>query len=1356
MRERRWILFLALAGVVTFTGVYLGWKVAEGNERIRQLILTRIRPFLAEGSDIGSVEVGIGRVRFHDIVLMPRDSSYTLKVDHAEISYSLWNLARNRFVIYKASNEAVFVRPTLIMRGIPAQPADTVSVRQNGILPNVSDMIGTIRRITLARAEMYIESPEGEQILLAHELNGWLHNPGGRLASFRLAGNVFSSSRRNISIEGELDLLHNQVTTIEAAVEDSKLGFNLPLLLPKYIEALDGQVTGEFAYRRGSVPAGSLTVKHGVLALKNSNLHFRDVTLSGTLTGRDMVIHGDIPNFNGIPFAINGHVNRIFRPVADLKIEFPDFSLRRFLRETLPDKRLPLDGTMQASFHVYGPFDNPGVEGRFLSGDFSIAGIVFDGFITELEYRNLRLNVTGEGKHRNGMSLQLSGSSLLRDSLYIENGAMRISGDAGSLITALPANITSVPSLVEMRLQGGLASISGEGRGHIGFGSESGEMMILRPQFSYTHETLHLEAAAGRKQYLDAVVSGLLTAHPEWDISFKEVEDFIGPLGGRNLATRLENIDISGRCSGTPEQWRLQSEGRLYSAYGERLVADMLLENRQQRDGARNWTLDGNYYGEDDSALAVDAAGMHTREALTVTSASVGTLADFSGMFSLNNDLHRKGRLRLNNFSLEELHRFFPELRDFQGTLSGGAVWREEGDDQITDFDVSFRNGILHNSKQYDADVHYTRLNGRVTDAGFQLKQGEQAVVIGKADLDSTGRLNGTVSGSGIDVGDLLLAATGSDILAGTGGFSMDIQREHSLTAAAVTLKIPSGTLGPLPFRDLQVEAVDTTYPGQTWPLGVLTIVDGSLRYGDSLTVRSWGTLDHGGGGMSDISVLAAGNVLSPLSRLSRTVRNAEGYGELFVRFAGSGGQLIPGSGHLTITGGGIAFTDVIDGIENLHAAAELPVNSRLVDIADISGTSEKGTFTVTNRFTGALPSGLEPLDLQRLSLSLGVLRLNTSQRGLRLHFPGLMEPGEKGWIVFAGLGDEQSFLIGGPADAPHLRGSLNLRDVRLTYPFLDIGLAPSPEPSFIERVEWDLEVLPVKDVYYVRQIDNPLGNIYIDLQLRDNTGGLRIAGSAAGGGVEVWGDLISTAGTIEAIDHVFRPERITFEYPRGSTDPIFNGRASTIIIDSLGTPATVWLEMTSINDETGLEQSGGPWGKVRFRVTSDNPNLTRTEADLMSALGYSASQLKDRAYSAIGLQVENWIFRPLLRPIERGLRRYFGLDVVRFSSRFSSNLVQMQNLSGGQWDPLQLLRSSRVTVGKYLASGLFMTYTGQVNSYNPYMLHTQGLGFRHALILEYSIRPDLFLEMEYSYDSQLLAERREDKRIWLRHIFPF
>ena len=148
--------------------------------------------------------------------------------------------------------------------------------------------------------------------------------------------------------------------------------------------------------------------------------------------------------------------------------------------------------------------------------------------------------------------------------------------------------------------------------------------------------------------------------------------------------------------------------------------------------------------------------------------------------------------------------------------------------------------------------------------------------------------------------------------------------------------------------------------------------------------------------------------------------------------------------------------------------------------------------------------------------------------------------------------------------------------------------------------------------------------------------------------------------------------------------------------------------------------------------------------------------KISERAYDALGMRVEDVVIRPLLRPIERGLRSYLGLDMVRFYSMFSRNLFQIQMRSDIGFDPWLLLRSTRLMVGKYLAPGFLFTYSGQVQSGPIFQYLTHGLGFRHALTLEYTIRPDLFLQMEYTYDSQLLSDRREDKRVWIRHIFPF
>jgi hypothetical protein len=170
------------------------------------------------------------------------------------------------------------------------------------------------------------------------------------------------------------------------------------------------------------------------------------------------------------------------------------------------------------------------------------------------------------------------------------------------------------------------------------------------------------------------------------------------------------------------------------------------------------------------------------------------------------------------------------------------------------------------------------------------------------------------------------------------------------------------------------------------------------------------------------------------------------------------------------------------------------------------------------------------------------------------------------------------------------------------------------------------------------------------------------------------------------------------------------------------------------------------------------NPNLGDTEGELLASLGYSPSNISQMATNLIGISADNLIFRPLFRPFERQLERTLGLDMVRFSSRFTRNLIEMNLRDERNFEinsKLFLLRSTKLMIGKYLANRLLFIYTGQLEAGMDYRYQHEGIGFRHILGLEYRINPTLLLQMEYDYNSLLLWQK-EDKKIMLRHSFPF
>ena len=197
-------------------------------------------------------------------------------------------------------------------------------------------------------------------------------------------------------------------------------------------------------------------------------------------------------------------------------------------------------------------------------------------------------------------------------------------------------------------------------------------------------------------------------------------------------------------------------------------------------------------------------------------------------------------------------------------------------------------------------------------------------------------------------------------------------------------------------------------------------------------------------------------------------------------------------------------------------------------------------------------------------------------------------------------------------------------------------------------------------------------------------------------------------------------------------------------------------MSKKAVDDIVRQETIRGRWDQIRFKLTTDNPNLGTNEAQILASLGYSTETLQDKAFDAIGISTENILFRPLYRPVERRLENLFNLDYVRFSSRFTRNLIA-SNLSDNIElnSRLALLRSTKIVVGKYLAERLFLQYTGQVESGIDYKYKEQNIGLRHTIGLEFRINPKLLLELEYDYNSMIYANR-DDKRIVLRHWFPF
>jgi hypothetical protein len=1348
-----------MAAILTtlIVGGYVGWRAIGAEEKIKQVLLARIRPFLAMESDIENVDVDLRSLHLRGVKLAPRDRSFYMEIEEIRLSLNLWNLIKHGFKLHKITHDMVLIRPSIYVRqlnGINGEESE--EWLDTG---KVVDELGFVERITVTNAEVFFEDSTGERIQVAHSLNGWLLSDPKDSATVRLSGKTFNSRLNNLFMDGKLNLLAGRFAKMHVQIKDFRPYIELPFLLPNYLQITAGIMNGEFFFEQGSESSGFLDLKDGTISFRNANLTFEGVNARSTLKTKDLLIQGSVKRFNGSPFVLSGQIRNIFDPEVDLEVKCSRFDIQKFLRQVLPESRFSIKGTAKFGIKVTGSTVNPVLVGNFDFSNLDVYGIKFSEFDATVGVEDTILTLAGNGTQSEGVELDFGGELDLTVSRPTTLFSMNVQGD---LQTSLPAwmkkRVERFESDVNLKLTGELADLTGEINGEMSLFAGESSTLHLKPYIKYMDNKLIVDIPSTDKFRIYGEVFSPFREDLRWDIQAEGMENFVSLVISQDMERAVRSLALEGSLQGRGDSWEVSASASNILERGEPCVMELRLTSQKDRSEKRSISLRALYFGNQGEEIPVQAEGTIIKQELFIDQFEIGDFVTLEGRYPLGSDGQFGCRAKFTDFLIDKLHPVFPGLQAYSGEIRGDIKLTGSKNEPEVDLDLALVNGMFHNIGLFEGNLEFRVKGSKFKFARLKLLQNGATLFAGEAERTQGDSIYGEFTGNGIDFSDVIYAFTGKQIFNGHGSTGIIVNGTIESPRLVASLEIKNGSIGSISFQELTAEVVDSLSFDNDILSGKLSIVKGRLDRSDGLKVLFWGDVYHGKEQELDVSVLAEGNVLGFLPELSGVVQKAHGSGEIYLRLAGALDEWILGTGRMSLKNGSIELASFVKKIDNLNGSAVLNKDERFIKISHLSGNIDGEEFSLTNRFIEEESEEYVPLVINGLGVQVGVLQIVTTGKGIRAHLPGFMEEGEEGWLALEGLDEEDYFIVAGPGSSPMFQGTLLLSDLQLTYPFLpvevDTGISQTLE--FLKRVNWDLRVVPKEDVHYVRSIESPFGNVDADLLLRNSYGEIYLQGIIREDDLKVFGNLISMDGSITVLDNYFKPERITMDYPKGTSYPIFRGRAYTTVTDSMGMPSTVWLTISVIDDQTGEEMRSGTWDNVQFRFTTDNPNLGRTEADLLSALGYSADNITDRAYDALGMQVENMLFRPIFRPIERGIKRHLGLDIVHFHSMFSRNIMQIQTMEGVGFNPMHIFRSTKLTLGKYLTPGLFLIYSGQVQNGQDVRYPTHGIGLRHALSLEYIIRPDLFLQVEYTYDSQLLSDRREDKRIWIKHVFPF
>lgn len=542
------------------------------------------------------------------------------------------------------------------------------------------------------------------------------------------------------------------------------------------------------------------------------------------------------------------------------------------------------------------------------------------------------------------------------------------------------------------------------------------------------------------------------------------------------------------------------------------------------------------------------------------------------------------------------------------------------------------------------------------------------------------------------------------------------------------------------------------------------------------------------------------GDFLAILPEMSPWFRTTSSHGQLDINLAGPYERLTLFNSRLKISDGTVSMARLAQEVTHIEAEVFVDGRGTFVEIPRLTARFDDATMELRN--LESLPPLLladaggnsaaayahtidaaswQPLRLGNSPLHLGTLLLKSGDNGLPLSIPGLMKKHETGRFRFTGLidstahrGDADEFIIAGPWEHPVVQGRVILENVEFQYPF-DEETDPALQ-RLLRNITWNVVAESRKDNHYVLALPTAFNDVYVNLGIDDAASRLRFSGivSDTTFSDEVFfidGRVVSTRGEVEYLDMNFEVEEFGAEFDKSQLYPVVYGRAKTVVRDSTNTPYNVYLTLVAVDPTSGREELRGRFQHVIFKLTSDQPNFWGTgQEQVLASLGYSLDNIGKKTTEAVGIGTDNLLLRPFLAPVERAVQRTLGLDIVRFSSRFTRNFLTTNFNSSAADNPADapethrsLFRSSRVTVGKYLLNNLYLSYIGQLESglERDSTNHVSGqslpdseykLQLRHRLGLEYRLNPDMLLQVEYDFADENV---RADRKIWLRHSFP-
>ncbi len=790
----------------------------------------------------------------------------------------------------------------------------------------------------------------------------------------------------------------------------------------------------------------------------------------------------------------------------------------------------------------------------------------------------------------------------------------------------------------------------------------------------------------------------------------------------------------------------------------------------KSEDGKISWGGVSRLVFPDSARYSFAADGRIEPNSLTVLDMSLlsatgdSVFFSASGSYNFSSGVLDSVVVSLTQFnSTRAIEIFAPQLKEkFGGVLN--ARLEVSGEFPILDVstDIHLTSGLLFGEPGYWANIAVSGESGVFDLTGFNLGHLLMPLISGAGQFDAKEhKYKLTAAGENVEIKRLVQALSGVDLpLQGNGEIRINFDDAGEPGVARASVQMRSGSLANFEFRGLTAKL----------SLSGLKERDPVLHF-DSLVV-DWGDvigtvngeLPFGAGRSIDMLFALNGRLTSFLPRLAGSFSNPKGSGRLHLRMGGDSKNPRLLSGEFLLNNGAFQLDQVIREVRKLEADVSLDSTGD-VRINRFDFQIDSAPVRISNR-EADVSAGEEPITVY--GYDLGVIRVETAADGFWIVVPGLMEPSWGGYLALKGIGKERRFEFRGPSYRPLGIGTASLHNAIITYPPFQRQGKPSRFAAavldLLKRIRWDARVTTDLGCRYFREVSglgelpaweeiksqigggllNPDLKIIVDLRVDDNPVGLSFNGSF-NDTLRLSGELTSSQGSVEFLWSNFQVEKVGVQFNPALIDPVLYGTAATTVLDSSNISRQVRIRAGS-GSTGGKLLSGENSQRAHFSDLTllFEDDQGHSQEQILALLGYTPELLPGKL-SELGGQfaLSATPLKKWQRGLERRLEQWTGLDRVAVQTNLPQNFIERQfnpadNLNqqggGSYWN---LLYGSRVTLGKYVAPNLYLSYTGALASQAETYSKTR-LGIQHSWDANYRltrISNNLVLNYRYEYN---------------------